>query len=484
MPRVLAVDIGTSRIKAALFDEKGNMEALADRRLERADSPSRQDARMWYESVCLLLRSMDLTRRIPDAVALTGNMHALLGIGPDGEPVEDAFLWSDSSAEKESDWLNERWGDFLKEFSGNASIPVFTLPKILKMKKERPEAYSSTRRFLNSKDYIAWRLTGNFATDPTDASGTQMMSLSRHSWESAFLSELSLDPGKLPEILPSSSSFCGHVTPEAAEATGLPSGVKVVIGAGDLATAALGSGVDEDTFSLTLGTAGQLLADGPAGPGGKLIGKIFLFAHAEKGRELYLGSVPGGGFSLEWLSARHNRSMTDFFRMASEDARLTEDLPLFLPYLLGRGAPYMDYRPAGAWLGLKALHTEADLYRGAVFGTLCPLRQCADLMESLSGRRRGSLVLQALACREKAVRETASALFRQERKLLPLNSEASLLGAAMLGMCALNVYDGCACARNGMFRAEKMALPATQLGSSRDAAQKLYARFLSAAGGI
>ena len=84
MPRVLAVDIGTSRIKAALFDEKGNMEALADRRLERADSPSRQDARMWYESVCLLLRSMDLTRRIPDAVALTGNMHALLGIGPDG----------------------------------------------------------------------------------------------------------------------------------------------------------------------------------------------------------------------------------------------------------------------------------------------------------------------------------------------------------------------------------------------------------------
>ena len=122
----------------------------------------------------------------------------------------------------------------------------------------------------------------------------------------------------------------------------------------------------------------------------------------------------------------------------AQSAPFTEELPVFLPYILGRGAPYMDYAPNGAWLNLKASHTLADLCRAAVFGALCPLRQCADLLEDLAGKR-PDLVLQALACRENAVKASAGALFRQ-KKLIPANSEASLLGGAVIATTALGVY--------------------------------------------
>ena len=256
--------------------------------------------------------------------------------------------------------------------------------------------------------------------------------------------------GKMPDIL-HSSSICGKVTQEAAALTGLRAGTPVVIGCGDLASAALGSGVDDETISLTLGTAGQLLATGAPGDGRKIAGRLFVFAHADPTRELYLGSVPAGGFALEWFANLHQLSMEQFFKMAEQGA-ISEESPVFLPYILGRGAPSMDYRPAGAWLGLSANNTLPELCAAAVFGALCPLRQCADLLEELTWKRK-NVTLQALACRETAVRRLANALFHQ-RKLMPENSEASLLGAAMLGFTGLGAYPDVKSALRTMMRVQ------------------------------
>ena len=161
--------------------------------------------------------------------------------------------------------------------------------------------------------------------------------------------------------------------------------------------------------------------------------------------------------------------MDEFFRLA-QSVPLSEEQPLFLPYILGRGAPSMDYAPNGAWLHMKASHTLPDFCRAAVFGALCPLRQCADLLEELAGKR-PNLALQALACREAAVRETAGALFRQ-RKLLPANSEASLLGAAMIGMTALGVYPNLEAPGGTMVRS------AAAEAKHTDCAERLFRRFL------
>ena len=202
MARIVSIDIGTSRIKVALFDETGNMNSLLSRRLDRAASPDTQDAVQWFDVTATLLRELNSAcPEAADAVVLTGNMHALLGVDRDGSPVAPAQLWSDNSAQKESDQLNALFRDALLERFGNASIPVFTLPKIMRMKKETPERYAGTVKFLQSKDYIAYRLTGNFVTDPSDASGTLAMELDSKQWSVPLLDELKLDAGKLPDIL-------------------------------------------------------------------------------------------------------------------------------------------------------------------------------------------------------------------------------------------------------------------------------------------
>ena len=475
MKRIISIDVGTSRVKCGLFDENGAMSCLESRRLKRTESPDTQDAEEWFAVVCKLLQTVtDKAECDVEAVALTGNMHALLGVDATGKPVAPARLWSDSQSQRESDELNDRFGKLLLEKYGNSSIPVFTLPKILRMKREQPELYGRSVKFLQSKEFIAYRLTGEMVTEPTDASGVLGMELATRRWDGAFFQELGLDVEKMPDIVPS-RSIIGKVTPEAAALTGLRAGTPVIVGCGDLASAALGSGVDDETISLTLGTAGQLLATGAPGDGKKIAGRLFVFAHADPTRELYLGSVPAGGFALEWFANLHQLPMEQFFRLA-EQGGIDENSPVFLPYVLGRGAPSMDYRPAGAWFGLSAANTLPELCAAAVFGALCPLRQCADLLEELTWKRK-NVALQALACREASVRRWACALFHQ-RKLIPENSEASLLGAAMLGFTGLGAYPDVRTALKAMVRSQCVDAP-----HGRNAEQA-YGRFLERASQI
>lgn len=468
----LSIDIGTSRIKCAVFDSKGDMLALRSIRLPRAASPDLQEAQVWIDCCVTLLKEMLALPGCPeiDVVALTGNMHALLGVDENGVPLAPARLWCDNSAIAESDELNARYKDAFLEKAGNVSTPVFTLPKLLKLRRGQPELYNLTHKYLQSKDIVAHFLTGRFVTDPVDASGTLLMELQGHRWWSGMFAELGLDQGKMPEIVPS-DVVCGHVTEKAAQATGLKQGMPVVIGCGDLASAALGSGVDEESVSLTLGTAGQLLATGRPGTGRKLAGRLFVFAHCDEKRELFLGSVPGGGFSFEWLASLHKLDLPDFFKQAASVLDCGE-LPVFMPYELGRGAPYMDYAPMGAWFGLSAKHTMPDLCRAAVLGVLCALRQSCDLLYSLDGARR-RVVLQALAAREEAVRDSACALFAGD-KFVSENGEASLLGAAMLGLKGIGAFSNLDEAISSMWHGQTCAGNTLVAG-----AEEYYGKYLA-----
>ena len=173
----LCIDIGTSRVKTALIDDRGSMIAERSRRLDRASSPDFQNAEEWYAITAELIRDLPASPK-PDAISLTGNMHALLPIDKDGIPLMDAELWCSNRAASESDLLNRRYaGEFLKRF-GNVSTPVFSLPKILKLKQDQPDLYRKTVAFLQVKDYIALRLTGELTTEPTDATGILLCRLS------------------------------------------------------------------------------------------------------------------------------------------------------------------------------------------------------------------------------------------------------------------------------------------------------------------
>ena len=473
---ILCIDIGTSRIKTALIDEQGGMLATHSERIERANSPDTQDALIWRQTTLRLLKeiSEESEKFKPLAISLTGNMHALLGVGNDGSPVADAILWCSNCSAGESRELIRKYPGFAKKY-GNLPAPVFTLPKMLQCARQNPEIYGKTKFFLQPKDDIGYFLTGTFATDSSDASGMMPFLPDERCWDFDMIRELGLDPEKFPEVL-ESADVRGTLKKEIAEAAGLPEGLPVICGAGDLATAALGCGASGNVLSLTLGTAGQLLASGPRGHWHDLPGKLFVFSHADPEYDLFLGSVPGGGFSYEWEAKQRNLSMEEFFHLA-EEAELKEDLPVYLPYLLGRGAPYMDYIPSAKWSGIAAKHSLSDLCKSTVFGPLAALRQSADLLSKWTGQKYESVVLQSLACREPAVRETASALFPQ-KKQMPENTEASLLGAAIIGMTAMKIYPDMDHAISKMVHSKTLPDSSSEL---KNAAGKLFDRYLAEA---
>lgn len=476
MTSVLCIDIGTSRIKAALIDEAGAMIALRSERVDRAKSPDTQDLAIWRETTLRLIREMseEIRKNPPEAVSLTGNMHALICLDAQGDPLQDAILWCSNGAEEESAELISRYPEFAKR-CGNLPAPVFTLPKMLRFQKKNPELYRKTKCFLQPKDDIGYLLTGVFATDPTDASGMMPFLPDERRWDFDLIRDLGLEVEKFPEIR-ESSAVRGKITRKASALTGLPEGLPVICGAGDLATAALGCGASGNVLSLTLGTAGQLLASGPRGRWKELAGKLFVFSHADPDFDLFLGSVPGGGFSLEWEAKQRNLSMEEFFRLA-EQAELKESLPVYLPYLLGRGAPYMDYTPSAEWIGISAKHSLADLCKAAIFGPLAALRQSAEMLAKLTDQNFESVVLQSLACREHSVRDTAAALFPQGKRL-PENTEASLLGAAILGMKGINCCTDFKSAISQMVHTQRFA---DTNDSEINAAEILFQRYLRAA---
>lgn len=477
MKKILAIDIGTSRVKSALIDTAGTLLALKSRRIDRTGSPDFQDADVWFGLACDCIRELPQKENDIAAIALTGNMHALLAVDEAGKPVGPAELWCSSRSNAEAENLAKTHGKLILDRTGNPVTPVFTLPKIVKMKKEHPEDYARTKYFLQVKDYIAYRLTGEFFSDGTDASGTLLYRLDQEKWDAELMQSLALEPEKFPQVL-KSTAVCGTLTARAAERCALPEGLPVIIGSGDLASAALGAGTDRNTLSLTLGTAGQLLATGSRGTYHALANKLFAFVHADPSVELYLGSVPGGGFSLEWVAKNMiHCSMDEFFAIGNERKFLPDDLPVFLPYLLGRGAPYMDYTPCAQWVGLKASHGKTDLVQGAILGTLCALRQSCDLLEKLDHPFE-AIVLQSLANRETCVRRAACALFLQEKKIAPVNPEASLLGCAMMGAVGAGLYPDLDAARQGMVHGE--ILERVELENIA-AAQAYYGRYLLAA---
>ena len=468
-----AVDIGTSTVKCAVLNEKGEFLFCGRSRISRAENPHLQDPEEWWEKVTFLIREEMPAhlRESLDCLALTGNMHALLGINKEGKAVENAVLWSEVSATEETEFLNTRFREELLKRTGNTATPVFTLPKLLKMKQERSGLYRETVCFLQSKDFISWKFTGNFVTDCSDASGVLLMDLDTNAWDRELLEALELDPSKMPVILPSTAP-AGKVTKEAALLTGLKEGLPVITGCGDLASAALGSNVDEKTFSLTLGTAGQLLGAGKNSRS-LLAGKLFVFAHADPELELYLGSVPAGGFSFEFLSNLASCPIDEFFTLAGK-APIKRDLPLYIPYLLGKGAPSMDYTQNGGFLHIKGSTTREEMARAAVCGALFPLYECALLMEKCAGKRE-HILLQALASRIDAVRESASALFPQ-KKFLGASSEASLLGAGMIGSVSLGIHPDFSAAAKAMIAKEEA--PATS-PEAEEEIRLLYQNFLT-----
>ena len=388
MGLVLGIDVSTTATKAVLVRPDGTVRGVASASYGY-DTPrplwSEQDPLLWWDGAVAaiggVLADCGAAGSEVEAVGLTGQMHGSVLLDQDGVVVRPAILWNDQRTGAECDELRRRVGaERLVEVTGNAALTGFTAPKLLWVRRHEPGNWARVRHVLLPKDYLRHRLTGGYAVDVADGSGTILFDLAARTWSPEILAALDLDPALLPGTS-EGPEVTGTVTREAAEATGLAPGTPVVAGGGDQSANAVGVGaVTPGVVALSLGTSGVVFAatDQPAI---EPRGRVHAFCHAVPGRWHMMGVMLSAAGSLRWLrDALAPASSFDDLVAGAAEVPAGSDGLLFLPYLTGERTPHPDPLARGAFVGLTVRHDLRHLTRAVLEGVAYGLRDGLDLM--------------------------------------------------------------------------------------------------------
>lgn len=385
------------------------------------------------------------------AVGLTGQMHGSVFLDEHDAVVRPALLWNDQRTEAQCDAITERVGpERLIAITGNPALTGFQAPKILWLRDEEPDNYDRVRRVLLPKDYVRLRLTGEPATDASDASGTLLLDIGKRDWSSEILDALELPAEWLPPVF-EGPEITGRVSDDLAGRLGLPPGIPVAAGGGDNAAAAVGTGVIRPgILSSSIGTSGVVFAhtsEFTPDPSGR----IHAFCHAVPGEYHVMSVTLSAGGSLQWWRNLLGGDVT-YDELVDGAARVApgSDGLMFLPYLSGERTPHLDPSARGAFLGLTSRHTRAHMTRAVMEGVVFSLRDGLEIMKEL-----------AIPCEE--VRATGggarSPLWRNLQADIygsdirrTAAEEGPAFGAALLGGVAAGAYGDVAdaCSRIAM----------------------------------
>jgi xylulokinase len=308
-------------------------------------------------------------------------MHGLVLLDAAGQVLRPAILWNDQRTAAECDEIRARLGrERLIQITGNDALAGFTAPKLLWVRAHEPELYARARHALLPKDYVRYRLTGEFAADKSDGAGTLLMDLRRRSWSAEVLEALDIPAEWLPPLF-EGPEVTGRLSAQAAEATGLPAGTPVVAGGGDQAAQAVGVGaVSPGIVALTLGTSGVIFAS-TAEPVIEPEGRLHAFCHAAPGRWHLMGVMLSAAGSLRWHRDTFAPGVPyDTLLAPAAALPAGSDGLLFLPYLTGERTPHPDPLARGAFVGLTVRHTLPHLTRAVLEGVAFGLRDSFELM--------------------------------------------------------------------------------------------------------
>jgi xylulokinase len=386
----LGIDVSTTSAKALLIDTQGALIASASTSLALSTPHplwSEQDPEEWWQgtaaSIRKALEQAGVDGSAVAAIGLTGQMHGLVLLDKQGKVLRPAILWNDQRTAAQCDEIRDLLGkERLIQITGNDALTGFTAPKILWVKENEPEVYAEARHILLPKDYIRYRLTGEYAMDKADGSGTILFDLKSRSWSDEVLAALGIPVEWLPPTF-EGPEFTGHVTSEAARQTGLAPGTPVAAGGGDQAAQAVGVGaVEPGIIALTLGTSGVVFATTPSA----LIepeGRLHAFCHAVPGRWHFMGVMLSAAGSLQWHhdTLAPKESFDALLKAAASVPAGSEGLQ-FLPYLSGERTPYPDPLARGAWVGLTLRHGLAHLTRSVLEGVAFGLKDGFGLIQS------------------------------------------------------------------------------------------------------
>lgn len=390
MPYLIGIDTSTTATKALLIDESGEIVAVAATEYPyETPQPlwSEQHPDLWWDGTVRSIRQVLEQSGIDPAdvagLGLSGQMHGLVLLDANGEVLRPAILWNDQRTGKQCDdmrlWLGKQ---NLVRITGNDALTGFTAPKILWVKDNEPDVYSRVHQILLPKDFVRYKLTGDFATDKAGAGGTALLELSTRDWSPTVLAALEI----LPKLLPKThegTQITGHISPQAAAATGLKTGTPVVGGGGDQAAGAVGVGaVQAGIVSLALGTSGVVFATTDE-PFYEPEGRLHAFPHALPGKWHLMGVMLSAAGSLRWYrdTLAPGQEFDDLLAPAGAIPPGSEGL-LFLPYLTGERTPHPDPLARGGFVGLTVRHTRPHLTRAVLEGVAFGLRDSFELMRA------------------------------------------------------------------------------------------------------
>jgi xylulokinase len=437
----LGIDTGTGGTRALLVDNNGKEIAAVTAPHEeiRMEHPlwAEQRPEDWFAAAAQAIRGVlaksGAAGRDIQGIGLSGQMHGLVILDRSGSVIRPSLIWCDQRSQPQVDFLNQTIGkERILESIANPVLTGFTLPKLLWVRDREPLHFDRVRKMLLPKDYIRFRLTGEFATEVSDASGTALLDVVHRRWSFDMMDSLGLDRDILPSVH-ESTDITGVISSQAAQLTGLTPGTPVVGGGGDQAAGAVGNGIVEPGIvSCTLGTSGVVFAHTDKAAWDPL-GRVHTFCHAVPNKWHVMGVTQGAGLSLQWLRNRLAPGVSYDALMSEAATAPAGSQGLFwLPYLMGERTPHLDPSARGGWIGLTAKHTRADLIRSVVEGVSYSQKDCLDIVQQL-GVPVSSIRASGGGARSPFWRQILADVFAKRVAKLE-SQEGSAYGAALLAI--------------------------------------------------
>ncbi|MBN1122926.1 MAG: xylulokinase [Anaerolineae bacterium] len=445
---LLGLDVSTTGAKALLIDSEGGLVSSATNPLKLSTPRplwSEQNPADWWEGMAKSIRSAlekaGASGEDVAAIGLTGQMHGLVLMDEAGEVLRPAILWNDQRTGDQCDTIRERLGkERLIQITGNDALTGFTAPKVLWVQENEPDVYAKARHILLPKDYIRFKLTGEYAMDRAGGAGTILFDLKTRTWSPEVLEALGIPSEWLPPTF-EGPEITGVVTAEAAKATGLTEGTPVVGGGGDQAAQAVGVGaVESGIIALTLGTSGVVFATTEA-PLIQPEGRLHAFCHSVPGRWHFMGVMLSAAGSLQWYRDTLAPEV-DFDDLvgAAESIPPGSNGLLFLPYLTGERTPYPDPLARGAWVGLTVRHTQAHMTRSVLEGVSFGIRDSFTLIKEAGLGEIKQVRISGGGAKSPLWRQIMADVLGVE--LVTVNTtEGAAYGAALLAGVGASLFD-------------------------------------------
>lgn len=447
MQYFIGIDSSTTATKALLIDEQGDVVGVAASEYAY-ETPrplwSEQHPGLWWDATIASIRSLLQNTGVAaddiHGVGLTGQMHGLVLLDEAGEVLRPAILWNDQRTGAQCDAMRARLGKHrLIEITGNDALTGFTAPKILWVQDEEPEIWARARHILLPKDYVRFKLTGEYAMDKADGAGTILFDLKARDWSPEVLAALEIPASYLPPTH-EGPAITGYLSHDAAAATGLRIGTPVMAGGGDQAAGAVGVGaVQPGIVGLALGTSGVVFAT----TGGAFVepeGRLHAFCHAVPGRWHFMGVMLSAAGSLRWYrdTMAPGVSFDDLLAPAQDVAPGSEGL-LFLPYLTGERTPHPDPLARGAFVGMTVRHAIPHMTRAVLEGVSFGLRDSFELIKASSGETITQVRVSGGGAKSPLWRQILADVMNAE--MVTVNTtEGAAYGAALLAGVGAGVW--------------------------------------------